>query len=47
MTWTYQLQLGDAGKIGGTYSLDIARHEPRGVVTTHEAGNVELLRLPG
>jgi hypothetical protein len=46
-TYTYVLALGPVDHLAGTYAKDSEFADPRGVIKSHEGGNVELTRLPG
>ena len=45
--FTYVLALGPANALAGTYAKDTEYADPRGVIKSHEAGKVDLTRLPG
>ncbi len=45
--FTYVLALGPVDHVVGTYAKDSEFADPRGVIKSHEGGNVELTRLPG
>jgi hypothetical protein len=45
--FTYVLALGPANALAGTYAKDTEYSDPRGVIKSHEAGKVDLTRLPG